>query len=62
MNLIVMPYIGAFVREHAWEMTHEEVSGDDWAEHVYNLFFSGCQNMSTTLATPLSKPTFESDK
>jgi len=48
MNLIVMPFVGAFVREHAWEISHEEVSGEDWAEHIYQLFLTGCQNTKTT--------------
>ena len=44
MNLIVMPFVGAFIRDNAWEISHEEVSGDEWAEHVYQLFLTGCQN------------------
>ena len=47
MNLIVMPFVGAFVREHAWEISHDEVSGEDWAEHIYQLFLTGCQNTKT---------------
>jgi len=43
MSLIVMPHIGAYVREHAWEISHEEISGEEWAEHVYQLFLTGCQ-------------------
>jgi len=47
MNLIVMPFVGAFIRDNAWEISHEEVSGNDWAEHVYQLFLTGCQNIKT---------------
>mgnify|MGYP000314732177 CR=1 FL=1 len=44
MNMIVMPHISAFVREQAWGISHEEISGEDWAEHIYQLFLTGCQN------------------
>jgi len=47
MSMIIMPYVGAFVRERAWEISHEEVSSDEWVEHVYQLFLNGCRNTQT---------------
>ena len=42
MTMIVMPFIGAPVREKAWQISHEEVASDRWVEHIYQLFMAGC--------------------
>ncbi len=42
MTLIIMPFIGAQVREKAWEISHEDVSSPAWVEHIYRLFMAGC--------------------
>jgi len=46
MNLIVMPFVGAFIRDNAWDISHEEVSGEDWENHIYTLFTAGCRDMN----------------
>ena len=43
MTMIVMPFIGAPVREKAWQITHEDVASDKWVEHIYQLFMMGCK-------------------
>jgi len=42
MNMVVMPFISAPVREKAWEITHQEVTSDAWVDHLYQLFLVGC--------------------
>lgn len=44
MTLIVMPFIGASVRQRAWEIPDSTVSSDAWVEHIYRLFTSGIIN------------------
>ena len=43
-NLIVTPFIGAVVRERAWEISHEEVCSAEWSDHIYRLFCAGALN------------------
>ncbi|WP_431688182.1 TetR/AcrR family transcriptional regulator [Hahella sp. NBU794] len=42
VNLIITPFIGGPVRRRAWDMSDELVSSDEWIEHVYRMFISGC--------------------
>ncbi|MFT7185889.1 MAG: AcrR family transcriptional regulator [Pseudohongiellaceae bacterium] len=47
MNLIVMPFVDAFIRDNVWGISHAEVSSEEWANHIYTLFTVGCQEMNT---------------
>lgn len=42
MTMIIMPFIGAPVREGAWEISHDEIASEAWVDHLYQLFISGC--------------------
>lgn len=43
VTMIVAPFLGAPVREQAWKISHDEVSSDAWAEHIYQLFTRGAR-------------------
>jgi len=44
ITMILMPFIGARVRDDAWGISHEEVSSPEWVDHIYRLFIAGCGN------------------
>jgi AcrR family transcriptional regulator len=44
MTLILMPFIGASVRQTAWYITDQEVNSEAWSEHIYLLFTAGVMN------------------
>lgn len=48
MTMIVMPFIGAPVRERAWNIAHDDVSSSAWVEHIYQLFMAGCRAPSVS--------------
>lgn len=48
MCLIIMPYLGAPVRQGAWGITDEELSDPQWTEHLYHQFMSGCLRENKT--------------
>ncbi len=41
VTMVISPFIGAVVRDQAWNISHDEVSSDVWAEHIYRLFMEG---------------------
>ena len=41
MTLILMPFIGASVRQRGWNISDHEVCSEAWAEHIYQLFTTG---------------------
>lgn len=41
MTLIIMPFIGASVRQKGWGISDRDVTGEVWAEHIYQLFTIG---------------------
>lgn len=43
MNMIITPFVTAPVRDQVWQISHEEISGAAWAEHIYQLFTAGSQ-------------------
>lgn len=47
MNMIVMPFIGAPVREKAWKITDQDVTSDGWVDHLYQLYSMGCKTTNT---------------
>ncbi len=42
MSMIIMPYMGKSVREQAWNIKDNEIKSNEWAEHVYSMFMTGC--------------------
>ncbi|WP_250655770.1 TetR/AcrR family transcriptional regulator [Alkalimarinus coralli] len=48
MTMIVMPFIGAPVRDKAWQISHQDVASEAWVEHIYGLFMMGCQTHPIT--------------
>ena len=47
MTMILMPFIGARVRDRAWNISHDDVSSPKWVNHIYNLFMSGTGSPAT---------------
>ena len=47
MTMILMPFIGARVRDRAWDISHDDVSSPKWVDHIYNLFMSGTGSPAT---------------
>ncbi|WP_261843313.1 TetR/AcrR family transcriptional regulator [Aliamphritea ceti] len=41
INMIITPFVAVPVREQVWHISHEEISSDAWAEHVYRIFTEG---------------------
>ena len=44
VSMLILPFMGAPVRQIAWEISDEELSSPEWVEHVYQQFMSGCLN------------------
>ena len=41
MGLIVMPFVGAPIREMAWQISEDELKQPEWADNIYRLFLTG---------------------
>ena len=41
MTLILMPFIGASVRQRGWNISDREVCSEAWSKHIYQLFTTG---------------------
>ena len=41
IGLIVMPFVGAPIREMAWQISEDELKQPEWAENIYRLFLTG---------------------
>lgn len=41
MNLLLMPFFAEPVRERAWNISHQDVSSEQWANHIYQMFIQG---------------------
>ncbi|BDX04854.1 TetR/AcrR family transcriptional regulator [Planctobacterium marinum] len=46
VSLVMMPFIVSPVREQAWGISEQQISSPEWAEHLYQLFISGCKRDS----------------
>ena len=42
MSMIIMPQLGAPIRQAAWKITDDELSQDAWVDHLYQQFMFGC--------------------
>ncbi|MCO7226191.1 TetR/AcrR family transcriptional regulator [Pleionea sp. CnH1-48] len=42
MSMIIFPFTVPDVREQAWQMSQDDITSPAWAEHLYQLFVSGC--------------------
>jgi AcrR family transcriptional regulator len=42
MVMIMSPFVIAPIREQVWQISLHEITQPSWAEHIYNLFISGC--------------------
>ena len=42
MVMIMSPFVIAPIREKVWQISLHEITQPGWAEHIYNLFISGC--------------------
>ena len=49
MTLILMPFIGASVRQKGWGISDREVCSEAWAKHIYQLFTDGITNQGDLL-------------
>lgn len=47
VSMLVMPFVGAPVRQLAWEISDQEISTEEWAVHIYQLFTQGANSLST---------------
>ncbi|MEH6652221.1 MAG: TetR/AcrR family transcriptional regulator [Motiliproteus sp.] len=41
VSLILTPFIGAPIRQHAWQISNEQIHSPAWADHIYRLFIEG---------------------
>ena len=41
INMIITPFVAVPVREQVWQISHDEIASDAWAEHVYRIFTEG---------------------
>jgi len=41
VSMIVMPFIGLSVRKKAWGISDDEISSNQWAEHIHSSFIFG---------------------
>ncbi|WP_315982106.1 hypothetical protein [Aliamphritea spongicola] len=44
INMIITPFVAVPVREQVWQISHDEIASDAWAEHVYRIFTEGLCN------------------
>jgi AcrR family transcriptional regulator len=42
MGMIMSPFVIAPIREQVWQISLHEITQPLWADHIYNLFISGC--------------------
>jgi len=47
MSLIILPFLGAPVREAAWEINDTELTDPKWAKSIYQLFITGCKKVTS---------------
>jgi AcrR family transcriptional regulator len=47
MNMVLMPFVAAKVRDNAWQISHQEVASPEWIDHIYRLFMAGCGGSSS---------------
>ncbi|OZG75186.1 TetR family transcriptional regulator [Hahella sp. CCB-MM4] len=41
MTMLITPFVAKPVREAAWTISDEDLAGEAWAQHIYNLFLFG---------------------